>query len=183
MGRGRLVVTHRGGVRLRMCVSVSEHGGCPSSWHTTNEGEVEDEWMDRWWMEGRIEGVIQQVCHLLSSPPSHTNTCEVHYHSLHFTMTRMVKLLTETELCPALNLNGGKRGRMKRRRRRGVYQESRCPLDLYCSLSVWFWAWVSVQVLPADVYTQVWACELLFVVNYGLGGLCWGRGSLYVTTW
>lgn len=33
MGRGRLVVTHRGGVCLRMCVRLSGHGGCPSSRH------------------------------------------------------------------------------------------------------------------------------------------------------
>lgn len=36
-----LVVTHRGGVCLR--VSVSEHGGRPSSRHTANEEEVEED--------------------------------------------------------------------------------------------------------------------------------------------
>lgn len=47
MGRGRLVVTHRGGVRLRMCVRVSEHGGAVLGAATTNEEEAQKEEMGR----------------------------------------------------------------------------------------------------------------------------------------
>ena len=47
------------------------------------------------------EGVIQQA---------HTGARAVHYHSQHFGMTRMVKPLTETEVHPEQNLNGGRRG-------------------------------------------------------------------------
>lgn len=54
-----------------------------------------------------IAGVIQQARHLLSSSSAHTSARFVHYHSQRFTMTRMVKPLTETELHPELNLNGG----------------------------------------------------------------------------
>lgn len=68
-----------------------------------------------------IAGVIQQARHLLSSSSAHASARFVHYHSQRFTMTRMVKPLTETELHPQLNLNGGGGERLKRRRRgRGV---------------------------------------------------------------
>lgn len=97
-------------------------------------GGGRDGWKERW-MEGWIEGVIQQACYLSPPPPrTRTNTCLVHCHSLHFTMTRMPNLLMETEPSPELNLNGGEEDRMKRRRR--VYQTSRCPLYVFCSLPV-----------------------------------------------
>lgn len=55
-----------------------------------------------------IEGVIQRARHLLSSSSSaHTSARVVHYHSQRFTMTRMVKPLTETEVHAERNLNGG----------------------------------------------------------------------------
>lgn len=63
-----------------------------------------------------IEGVIQQARHLLSSSSAHAGARFVHYHSQRLTMTRMVKPLTETELHPELNLNGGGGERLKRRR-------------------------------------------------------------------
>lgn len=92
-----------------------------------------------------IEGVIQQARHLLSSSSAHTNTRSVHYHSQRFTMTRMVKPLTETELHPELNLNGGGGERVKRRRTmRRVYQTRRCLLDFHCWLSAWgSYEWMS----------------------------------------
>lgn len=116
--------------------------------------------------------MIQQACHLLSTSFTHTNTCLVHYHSLHFTMTRMANLLTETAPSPELNLNGGEGERMKRRRRR-VYQTSRCPLYVYCSLSVCVYVHECVLdecVLGSFqcvyVHTSFRARELLFVVKY-----------------
>lgn len=66
-----------------------------------------------------IAGVIQQARHLLSSSSAHTGAGFLHCHSRRFTMTRMVKPLTETELHPELNLNGGGGERLKRRRMGG----------------------------------------------------------------
>lgn len=90
------------------------------------------------------------------SPLSHTNTC---HGSLLFTMTHMANVLT-TEQSAEQNLNGGEGERMKRRR--GVYQTSRCPFYICCSLCPWGeCVFRSIQYIYVNNTMSMWALVVL----------------------